>query len=66
MFMFMFMNYLGDIAASQVRWVHLCSCTMQLLSVTVQGGNAEMYSRSGSGLVIQHEQGVDASAVHTC
>ena len=35
---------------------------MQLLSVTMQGGNAVKYSRSGSGLVIQHEQGFHASA----
>ena len=44
-----FVNRLGDIAAESgrfpkdefVRW------TMQLLSVTVQRGNAEMYRRSG-------------------
>ena len=33
-----------------VRWA------MQLLSVTVQRGNAEIYRRSG--LVISHEQGL--------
>ena len=31
-------------------------CAMQLLSVTVQRGNAEMYRRSG--LVISREQGL--------
>ena len=53
-----FVNRLGDIAAESgripkgafVRW------TMQLLSVTVQRGNAEMYRRSG--LVISREQGL--------
>ena len=51
------MNRLGDIAAEGgripkgefVRWA------MQLLSVTVQRGNAEMYRRSG--LIISWEQG---------
>ena len=53
-----FVNRLGDIAAESgripkgafVRWA------MQLLSVTVQRGNAEMYRRSG--LVISREQGL--------
>ena len=53
-----FVNHLGDIAAESgripkgafVRWA------MQLLSVTVQRGNAEMYRRSG--LVISREQGL--------
>ena len=52
------MNRLGDIAAESgripkgafVRWA------MQLLSVTVQRGNAEMYRRSG--LIISREQGL--------
>ena len=52
-----FVNRLGDIAAESgripkgafVRWA------MQLLSVTVQRGNAEMYRRSG--LIISREQG---------
>ena len=57
-----FVNRLGDIAAATlsesgriskgafVRWA------MELLSVTVQRGNAEMYRRSG--LVISREQGL--------
>ena len=53
-----FVNRLGDIAAESgripkgafVRWA------MQLLSVTVQRGNAEMYRRSG--LIISREQGL--------
>ena len=53
-----FVNRLDDIAAeigripkgAFVRWA------MQLLSVTVQRGNAEMYRRSG--LVISREQGL--------
>ena len=55
-----FVNRLGDIAAEQnngripkgacVRW--------ELLSVTVQRGNAEMYRQSG--LVISCERGYDA------
>ena len=53
-----FVNRLEDIAAESgcipkgafVRW------TMQLLSVTVQRGNSEMYRRSG--LVISREQGL--------
>ena len=53
---------LGDIAAESggipkaafVRWA------MQLLSVTVQRGNAEMYRRSG--LVISREQGLRCDA----
>ena len=53
-----FVNRLGDIAAESgripkgafVRWA------MQLLSVTVQRGNADMYRRSG--LVISREQGL--------
>ena len=56
-----FMNRLGDIAAESgripkgafVRWA------MQLLSVTVQRGNAEMYR--WRGLVISQEQGYDAA-----
>ena len=51
-------NRLGDIAAesgripkgASVRWA------LQLLSVTVQRGNAEMHGRSG--LVISREQGL--------
>ena len=53
-----FVNRLGEIAAESgriprgafVRWA------MQLLSVTVQRGNAEMYRRSG--LLISREQGL--------
>ena len=53
-----FVNCLGDIAAENgripkgafVRWA------MQLLSVTVQRGNAEMYRRTGP--VISWEQGL--------
>ena len=53
-----FVNCLGEIAAESgsiakgayVRWA------MQLLSVTVQRGNAEMYRRSG--LIISREQGL--------
>ena len=53
-----FVNRLGDSAAESgripkdafVRWA------MQLLLVTVQRGNAEMYRRSG--LVISREQGL--------
>ena len=53
-----FVDRLGDIAAEAgriptdafVRWA------MQLLSVTVQRGNAEMYRRSG--LVMSREQGL--------
>ena len=53
-----FVNRLGDIAAGSgripkgafVRW------EMQLLSVTVQRRNAEMYRRSG--LVISREHGL--------
>ena len=53
-----FVNRLGDIAAESgripkgafVRWA------MQLLSVSVQRGNAEMYRRSG--LIISREQGL--------
>ena len=56
------MNHLGDMAAETrrfpkgafVRWA------MQLLSVTVQRGNAEMYRRSG--LVISREQGLRYNA----
>ena len=59
-----FVSRLGDIAAeigripkgALVRWA------MQLLSVTVQTGNAEMYRRSG--LVILREQGLRYSAGH--
>ena len=55
-----FVNRLGDIAAESgripkgafLRWA------MQLLSVTVQRGNAEMYRRPRSGLVISREQGL--------
>ena len=54
----MFVNRHGDIAAESgripkgafERWA------MQLLSVTVQRGNAEMYRRSG--LIISREQGL--------
>ena len=54
----MFVNRLGDIAAESgripkgefLRWA------MQLLSVTVQRSNAEMYCRCG--LVISREQGL--------
>ena len=53
-----FVNRFGDIAAEScripkggfVRWA------MQLLSVTVQWGNAEMYRRSGQ--VISRDQGL--------
>ena len=58
------MNRIGDIAAESgripkgafVRWA------MQLLSVTVQRGNAEMYRRSGR--IISRKQGLhyDASS----
>ena len=56
-----FVNRLGDIAAERgripkgapVRWA------MQLLSVTVQRGNAEMYRRSG---LISREQGLQYDA----
>ena len=55
-----FVNRLGDIAAESgripkgafVRWA------MQLLSVTVQRGNAEMHHGHWSGLVISREQGL--------
>ena len=57
-----FVNRLRDNAAERgcvpkatfVRWA------MQLLSVTVQRGNAEMYRRSG--LVISREQGLGYDA----
>ena len=58
----MFVQRLGDIAAESgripkgafVRWA------MQLLSVTVQQENAEMYRRSG--LIISREQGLRCDA----
>ena len=59
-----FVNRVGDIAAESgrmhkgefVRWA------MQLLSVTVQRGNADMYRRSG--LVISREQGLRYEGTH--
>ena len=50
------MNRLGDIAAESGRIPKgaFVPWAMQLLSVTEQRGNAEMYSRSG--LIISREQ----------
>ena len=53
-----FVNHLADIAAESGRVPKgACACwAMQLLLVTVQRGDAEMYCRSG--LIISREQGL--------
>ena len=57
-----FVNRLGDIAAEGGRTPMgaFVRSAMQLLSVKVQRGNAEMYRRSG--LIISREQGLHYDA----
>ena len=50
------MNRLGDIAAESVHKGALVRWAIQLLSVTVQRENADMYRQSG--LIISREQGL--------
>ena len=57
-----FVNRLGGITAEigRIPTVALVHLAMQMLSVTVQRGNAEMYIRSG--LIISREQGLRCDA----